>query len=120
MQINVTFIIQIINFWISYAMLHKFLFKPFVQLINNKEAARETLIKGLRAKEQRLLQLQEDKKKNLETFRTYVKTQYPFKTPAPEEIPSEFVFIKNQDKLDALIDAEKNLLVQKAGSCIQR
>lgn len=114
MQINVTFIIQIINFWISYALLHKFLFKPFVRLINSKEAARETLIKGLKAKEQRLLQLQEDKKKNLEVFRTHIKAEYPFQTLPLEKMPSEFMFTKNQTELEALIDAEKNLLIQKA------
>lgn len=118
MQINVTFVIQIINFWISYTVLHKLLFKPFVGLIHNKEAARDTLTNGLKAKEQRLLQLQEDKKKNLETFRSYIKAQYPFKTVPLEKIPPEFAFTKNQDELDVLIASEKNLLLQKASPCI--
>lgn len=114
MQINVTFIIQIVNFWISYAMLHKLLFKPFVGIINNKQAARQILIKGLKHKELALITLQDDKKKNLEDFRTHIKQQYDF-TPLPLiELSQPFAFSCNQDEIDRLIETQKNLIIQKA------
>jgi hypothetical protein len=114
MQINVTFIFQIINFWICYVVLHKFLFKPMVQLLNQKEAAKLFLKESLKQKEAALLQLQADKKKGLETFRIYLKNHYIFGSPRLEEVPSLCVYEKKQQEINALIAACKDVIIAEA------
>lgn len=118
MHINATCIIQIINFWISYAMLHKLLLKPFVRLIYQKKAARETLINGLKNKEHQLLQLQEEKKQHLESFRNYVQTHYTPKVAKIEAIPGEVFYTPDQHTIENLITHEKNLLFQRVPECL--
>jgi hypothetical protein len=113
MQINVTFIIQIINFWITYAILHKLLLKPVVRLVNNKEAGKAMLLNGLKEKEAALVRLQEDKKKNIDIFRNHLKTHYVFKQAQVLEIPASSVFNKKAEEIEALIATTKALLVEK-------
>jgi len=114
MQINVTFIIQIINFWISYFILHKILFKPVVQLIQNKETAKDLLVEGIKAKETALLHLQDEKKQNLEDFRCYLKTKYTFEKPHFEEIPALIMLETKREDISKIITQECDLIVQKA------
>jgi hypothetical protein len=113
MQINATFLVQIVNFWISYAMLHKLLFKPFVHLIEKKRSARNRVSEGLKHKEHTLLGLQEEKKTNQETFRAYIKSTYVFLHPKPQEIQIIGSFEKNQQEIDHLIKITKEQIVQK-------
>jgi F0F1-type ATP synthase membrane subunit b/b' len=114
MQINVTFIIQIINFWITYLVLHKILFKPVVQLLQNKETAKESLVEGIKTKEAGLLHLQEEKKKNLEDFRQYLKTKYAFQPQRQEEIPVLTIQETKREAIAKMVTQECDLIVQKA------
>jgi hypothetical protein len=114
MQINATFLFQIVNFWISYVVLHKYLFKPMVQLITQKEAAKAFLKDGLKQKEAMLLHLQEDKKKNLEDFRFYIKSHYLFSSPRLEEIPVPSMYQKNRQEIDSLTSACRDVIIAEA------
>ncbi len=114
MQINVTFLIQIINFWVAYTILHKILLRPLVQLIDKKNAAKTTMIEGIKQKEHALARLQEEKNKNLEIFRHHVKSQYIFIIPRPVPMPPASVFLKDQQHIDSLAQAAEKLLIEKA------
>jgi hypothetical protein len=114
MQINATFLIQIINFWVTYTILHRLLLRPLVHLINKKDAAKATMIEGIKQKEHVLARLQEDKHKNLEIFRNHVKTKYIFITPKPASMPPPSIFIKDPRQIALLTQAAEQLLIEKA------
>jgi F0F1-type ATP synthase membrane subunit b/b' len=114
MQINATFLIQIVNFWISYAMLHKLLFKPFVQLIEKKQAAQTKMLNVIKSKEQTIVHLQDDKKKNLEEFRVHLKETYHFTQPQLQDVPATCAIEKEQEGIDSITAQMKQLLIQKA------
>lgn len=114
MQINATFLVQIVNFWISYAMLHKFFFKPFVRFIEKKSTAKRTLLENLKAKELSLAQLQEDKKRHLEDFRAHLKAQYQPPIPTLEKIPTPPTFIKDSAEIAAITKTATEILIEKA------
>lgn len=113
MQINITFVIQIINFWITYGVVHKLLLKPFVARIRAKEATKTTLEDGIKTKETTLSRLHEDKKKNQEEFQSYLKKHYIFTTPQLQAIPITSTFVKDQKEIDALQATIKTLIIQK-------
>ena len=114
MQINATVIVQIINFWISYAMLHKLLFKPFVTLIEKKRDAKAMLVASLTSKEQAIITLQENKKQQLEDFKQYLKITYQEPHANLRDIPASATFSKHQDEIDQFTAYAKNLLIEKA------
>ncbi|MBM3893731.1 hypothetical protein FJ365_05025 [Candidatus Dependentiae bacterium] len=76
MQINATFIVQMANFALCSVVLSKFLFKPFMQAIQEKQAARQTLNTILDNKgrqEQLLIQSKHDR---LASFKAHIKDAY--------------------------------------------
>ena len=113
MHVNLTFLIQIINFWISYVFLHRFFLKPIVILINKKNQAKEFLINGLKQKELALVQLQEEKSKNVTTFRQYLKTTYVLTPPHLQVIPTIVMAKKNQAEITQLTEKIKGILIQR-------
>lgn len=115
MQINATFIIQIVNFWIMYVVLHKIILKPSVKLIASKMAAKKTMIDALKDKELLLLRLQDEKKKHLSDFKTYMKTAYQLPTPQVHEIMERPACKPNPEELERLVKTTKDLLIEKAG-----
>lgn len=114
MQINATFLIQIINFWISYAMLHKLLFKPFVQLIEKKHAAQAKMLGLIKSKEHVLVVLQDDKKQNLEDFRAHLKATYQTLPPKLQPVPATDFFDVEQKTITDITTTVKEIIVQKA------
>ena len=113
MQINLTVLIQIINFWVSYVFLHKFFLKPIVDLINKKILAKNFLIDGLRQKELTVAKLQEEKLINVDTFRQYLATTYVSAPPHLQEIPTVTLLEKNPEDIAQLTANIKSILIQK-------
>ncbi len=76
MQINATFIVQIANFALCSVVLSKFLLKPFMQAIQQKQAARQTLntILGYKGRQEQLLI--QSKHDRLASFKNHIKHAY--------------------------------------------
>jgi hypothetical protein len=113
MRLNITFIIQICNFWITYFFLKKLLLKPLVMILNRREKTRQHIIDILKQKELFLKHKVEEKNKALLDFQLSLKKKY---TLAPVEylnIPLEFTYQKNKGEIDALILVCKNTLIEK-------
>jgi len=115
MQLNLTFVVQIINFWVSYAILKNFLFKPTVKFILAKEAARVSLLENLKQNEQIVAHMHETKKKNLEDFRSYIKTNYVIHEPRLQEIQATVEYTPDQEALDQIAVEAEALMITKAG-----
>ena len=114
MVINITFIIQIANFWVSYFMLDRLIFRPVVRMTNTKEAAQKLLVESLKDREHTLLKLQEEKQQNESTFKTYLKTRYVTPHTHLEEIPPVTVAAKDHEAIMAMTTELRDLLVTKA------
>lgn len=93
MHINATFIVQMINFALCSVVLSKFLLKPFMQAIQQKQAARQTLNTILDNKGHQEQELVQSKQDRLVSFRTHIKNAYqppvitPVQQPSFEEKP---------------------------------
>ena len=113
-MINSTFLIQIANFWICYFFFHRFFLKPAVKLVHKKVVFEETVVKGLKEKEGMLAHLQHDKKNNLETFRSYIKKNYPLPVPLFDSVPKiDLVTIESEEKA-AFARVTCDLFIKKA------
>ena len=113
MHINVTTLIQIGNFACTYLFLRHILFKPIIQLLQKKAAARVYLAKILKEKELVLANLQDEKNKFLSNFRLHLKTAYQFPRQTPLEFSEEISYQPNKDVLIKLVDESAQLMVQK-------
>jgi hypothetical protein len=118
MMLNVTFVIQIINFWITYVVLHKFLFKPMVALLIQKERAKLQLVEGLKDKEHVLFGLQEDKGRVLEKFKLHVKQQYTINPLSEEEAPLVSVCQIRAEELTTLVCLTSEFLINRIESAV--
>lgn len=113
MNINLTCIIQIANFWATYFILHKFLFKPIVHHLHQKEYAKNTLLEKLKIKEKKLLVLQEKKSSLLFDFRKHLQATYASPIFHPQFLVSDVSYTKNPEEIKMLVNSSKNLLVKK-------
>jgi hypothetical protein len=112
-MINLTLFVQIANFWITYAVMHKFLFKPFVSMIIRKQEARDSILKGLKDKEEILTNLQEDKARHLAEFKVYLKGRYVVTPPHLADVPAEVFYQADVQELEQLTQRATQLIVQK-------
>jgi len=114
MEINVTLVLQIFNFAVSYVVLSKFLLRPFMQRIQQKRAARASILQGLKNKDAQLAQLAKDKQDQLIAFRTHVNGTY--QTPVPH-LPAFPTFQEKtlpKENVDRLIAEATTLVTEKA------
>jgi len=114
MNINVTFIIQIIHFTIVYWILKRYFFKNIISVLQEKEKSRQTLTSGLKDKEMSLVFLQEEKKKDLLDFRQKLKEKYLFAHESPQEIPSGILYEKNEKRITDAIKTVELRIIEKA------
>ncbi|MFA6527008.1 MAG: hypothetical protein WCT20_01140 [Candidatus Babeliales bacterium] len=89
MEPNITIFVQIINFWITYWILHRFFLKPVVAFIQQKECALAMVQDTIKRKEAAVRALQKDKLDQLIVFKTHIKTDYQMieHVSAQREIP---------------------------------
>lgn len=111
-MINLTLFVQLGNFWITYAVMHKFLFKPFVHMIIRKQEVSACILKGLKEKEEKLVTLQEDKAKHLAEFKLYLKKRYVVTPPPAVAAPAEAYYKADAQELEQLTQRATQLIVQ--------
>jgi hypothetical protein len=114
MAVNVTFIIQIANFWVSYFMLHKLIFSPVMRVLKNKETAQKLLRESLKDREHVLLRVQEEKKQIISDFKEHVRVRYAPISTQIKEIPLIKIESQKCDEIEAVTEKMCNILVTKA------
>ena len=77
MYINLTFIIQTANFFITYWFLGKYLFTPFIAILKEKEDREARLHAHIEGDEKLLIVLKQTKDDQLVSFQQKVMAQYP-------------------------------------------
>lgn len=96
MKINITFIIQIINFFITYKVLNIFLFKPVIASLEAKRAKQKALEKSITKEEEVLLSLEKTKAADVVAFQGKVKEEYPFISLVQEDSFLDITKIKTE------------------------
>jgi hypothetical protein len=76
MNINLTFIIQIVHFWVAYEALSRFLLKPFVHEYFKKKQIKAAVLENMQKQERELSALVEEKNRALVEFKETVKARY--------------------------------------------
>ena len=118
MQINCTFLIQIINFWATYFFLRKILLNPIIEVINRKKSAKDALNANLKQKEDFIHELISKKSHELADFAQQV--QFKYKTPqiTQAEINTDLIYVPDEKKIDELICSSKNLIIAKVSNAL--
>lgn len=113
MQLNVTCVIQMLNFIVTYVILREVLLRPFVHHIQKKTAAKLHLIAKLKDRESGLALLSNEKKDQLIAFQEYINKRY--KKPLPTRFSSLAFTEKTltSEELEHLTQAATQLLVTK-------
>ena len=113
MQFNITFFIQIINFYITYWFLNKFLFKPVINFIK-KEKLKEQIVKIEIENKQKLLSNLEDKKRSeLYNFQDKASKKYRVEPLIEIKIPELSQIELNKSEVDNVTKIVKNILVER-------
>ena len=66
MQVNITLLIQVCNFFVAWFLLHKLFFKPAIAVLETDQQKNETLVSEQARQE---LAVQEKKQRNLHNWR---------------------------------------------------
>jgi F-type H+-transporting ATPase subunit b len=113
MQFNITFFLQIINFYITYWFLNKFMFKPVISFIKKRKKEEINFNKDLEKKEQYLIKLKNKKIENLHEFKSEMKTKYKTKIVNEPIIPSKIEGNVDEKNAQEIITTATKILIEK-------
>ena len=113
MHINATFIVQMINFALCSVVVSKYLLTPFMQAIQQKQAAQQTLNAILVNKGDQEQLLVTSKQDRLVSFRMRIKNTYqppvvtPIEQPHFEEKPMSEAYVQE------MVQKATSLVIEK-------
>ncbi len=113
MRINLTLLVQVINFSITYWFLNRFMFRPVIEFLNQKKTKEEKTKKRLEKKEQDLLCMEKKKHQDLGDFKVKMKKEYGIVPPKTAQVPSELHIEINKKEIEKLTDIAKKILVKR-------
>lgn len=113
MQINVTFLIQVINFYITYRLLDVILLKPLVSLLQKRDAVKDRLVKEIEEKEQELHSVEYQKEVDLQEFQIRLQQKYVLPQHVPQEVPLCINYQQNEEAIGLLVKQGSELLLKE-------
>jgi hypothetical protein len=114
MHINATFLIQIINFIITYYVLNTFLFKPIIKSLKRKQEKETALKTSIEKEEENILTLEKKKHEKVLSFQRKMKKEFPYIAPVTPDKPIDIeVDITKATPDKALQKEVTNLLVKR-------
>jgi F0F1-type ATP synthase membrane subunit b/b' len=113
MQINLTFFIQILNVFVSYWFLKRFMFKPVVDFLKARDEKEKKTKNILNTKEQNLLELERKKQEELEHFQLLAKRESAVIEEKEIIIPVQSSCFVDKQEIERLTEISKNILVRK-------
>jgi len=116
MQINITFLVQIINFGITYFFLNKILFRSVVYFLQKREMLKKRLINKIVQKEHELDALYSQKASDMLQFQAHVAKKYRFAKFIPQDTPLQVKYQSDQQALDLLVKKGSGLVMKGVGN----
>jgi len=87
MHINATFLVQIINFLISYYVLNRFLFKPVIASIRKKQETETALKASIEKEENDIIALKKEKYESIISFQRKMRKKFPYISKTIQDKP---------------------------------
>jgi hypothetical protein len=117
MNINITFVLQIANFWITYMFLKKLIFRPFLISIRKRDFARKMLLIKFKEKENQIIQKTKAKEQFIKDFRDKIKINYHIPVIKYSDLPQDLSVEKfNNENNESMMIEGKNFIVSKVSS----
>jgi hypothetical protein len=113
MKINLTLLIQIIHFILTWKMLKIFILKPVYDQLEKRAKKEKEYLDALALREKFIAQQKELQKKELLEFQAHTSLDYPL--PEKPSIDFEFntSYTRDDKEIQTLTEKIKNLIVQK-------
>jgi hypothetical protein len=115
MDINITFLIQIINFGITYFFLNKILFRPVVYFLQKREILKQRVISKIAEKERDLDTVYSKKAADMLHFQSYLAKKYRFTKGPLLEIPLRVTYQKDPEGIELLVQKGSALVLKEVG-----
>ncbi len=118
MNINVTLVVQAVNFFVAYWIMRILLFKPALQVIQGEQMQQARLNTIIRQQEQSITIKEDERQKHWQACRDYFRDNKPFIDLTKlviKEIPEVSVPVVPQELVDKLADETQQALIQKIG-----
>ncbi len=113
MNINVTFVFQVLNFLFSYWFLNRFLFIPVIRHIEERKSGDRHLFSLIEKKEKYLLKLEEEKYQRLIKFKETINKGFQLKRRKIANIPECYHFKLDDKSVEKSISKMSKILVKK-------
>lgn len=113
MQFNITFFVQIFNFFITYWFLNKFMFKPVINFIKKREKKEKAFINNIKNEESLLLDLEKQKKLELYNFQQKVKSKYKLSPMGDPNIPTKIEIFIDTKEVESMTNLATKILVER-------
>lgn len=111
---NLTLLFQVINFWITYWFLNRFMFKPVLLFLEKKKQKDLILKNKIEKKENILLKIEHKKIKNFSIFKEKIFKKYKFIAPEIKQIPTSIQLKKiNKDEANKFVQVVKNIILER-------
>jgi len=116
-NINITLIVQAINFFIAYGIIRTLLLKPAVQVIQDEQAQQAKLNTIIRQQEQSITIKEGERQKNWQACCDYFDDNKPFIDLLLfiKKIPEISVPVVPDDLVDKLVEETQRALIQEIG-----
>ncbi len=112
-MINFTLLIQIINFYITYRVLKKVIFKPTIDNIEKREHEKRELNLNINKQEAFILAKEKIKKSNLLDFQKKIQQNFILPPNKLPDIPQEISYKRNLSEIKSLTTRIKDLIIQE-------
>lgn len=114
MLINITLVIQVIHFFITYAILSKLIFKPVLAQIQSRDKKEKDLTIDLENKKNLLLLKEHQKHQKLLNFQYKIKDKYPMPKKEIAKIDGGIGYTRNEKEVRCLAEKIKDLIIKEA------
>ncbi len=118
MNVNLTLIVQAINFFIAYGIMRIFLLKPAVQVIQDEQDQQEKVNTIIRQQKQSIIIKEGERQKYWQACRDYFEDNKPFIDQVLlfiKKIPEVPVPVVPDDLVDKLVEETQRALVKEIG-----
>jgi F0F1-type ATP synthase membrane subunit b/b' len=113
MNINITLIVQFINFLVTYLFLNRFLFQPIILRLRTKKECEEGLLHDIATEEELMIAQQKAYHKQLLTFQQQVRTAHPTIHKKEVARPRDIIYQRNKAEVDILVAESTEIIVKR-------
>ncbi len=113
MYVNITLLIQIINFSITYHLLNKLIFSPIIISLKKKKTVEDNFINSLKKEEHLLLSKEKRLHQDLIDFQRKIQKKYVPLTKKSIEVQFDITYERDEKEVKNLTKKIKDLLVKE-------